>query len=146
MKPKLITLGPVLDGETGRFYQEGRRSCKLTPTPPSFTHPHFFISGKLVPRSVEFILPTKTIKAFNEKNLKWGNKVVKYKDSGWVFVRAIMDEELMDEISGMIYFQKWQNTIIHKFDFLTVSAPDTNTDIYLYTRGAWDPSKSGGCI
>ena len=70
---------------------------------------------------MEFILPTKTINAFNEKTLKWGNKVIKYKDSGWVFVRAILDEELIDEISGMIYFQKWRNAIIHKFDFLSVS-------------------------
>ena len=36
----------------------------------------------MVPRSVEFILPTKTIRAFNEKTLKWSNKVIKYKAGG----------------------------------------------------------------
>ena len=35
----------------------------------------------MVPRDVQFILPTKTIKAFNINSLKWANKVIKYKVS-----------------------------------------------------------------
>ena len=37
-------------------------------------------------------------------------------------MRAILDDELLSEIEGMIYFQKWRNAINYKFSFLDVSA------------------------
>ncbi len=32
-----------------------------------------------MPREIEIILPTKVIRAFNEKTVKWGEKSVTYK-------------------------------------------------------------------
>ena len=36
-------------------------------------------------------------------------------------MRAILDDELLDTLSGMIYFQNWRNVITYKFDFMSVS-------------------------
>ncbi len=39
---------------------------------------------------------------------------------GWIFIRAILDDELLETIEGMIYFQKWRQAITHKFKFMQV--------------------------
>lgn len=79
MEPRLLEMGPVLDAATGET--------------------------RLRAQDVTLYLPTKSIRAFNEKSLKWANKTIKYKDGGWVFVRGVLDEELLKALSSMIYFQ-----------------------------------------
>ena len=48
--------------------------------------------------------------------------LLKLQEGGWVFLRAILDEELLETINGMIYFQKWRDTINYKFPFESVSS------------------------
>lgn len=39
-------------------------------------------TGQVVPRRAEFSIPTKTIKVFSEKSLKWSSKAIGYKVNG----------------------------------------------------------------
>ncbi|GAX75113.1 hypothetical protein CEUSTIGMA_g2557.t1 [Chlamydomonas eustigma] len=111
IEPKLLDMGPVFDQE----------------------------SGAMVNRDVEFILPTKTIKAFSESSLKWSNKVIKYKGGGWLYMRAVLDKELHEMLSGMLYFQGWRNVISYKFPFMEedVTLPMPCTEDELEEIEAW---------
>ncbi len=43
-------------------------------------------------------------------------------EGGWVILRAILDDELLEVVDGMIYFKSWRNALAHKFDFMEVKA------------------------
>lgn len=76
----------------------------------------------MTPRTIETWLPTKQKLVFNERSQKLAPKMVSYNDGGWLYVRCVLDDVMIDLMEEVYFFTFWRKQKSWLYTFNPVGA------------------------